>query len=203
MTDGASDYAEGDEARLVGSMTAYQTGELDGFMQLYAELATELERFFTAHCGPAAAEDLAQETFLEIHRSRRSYRPPRPVRPWVFGLARNVLRRHRRAAWRRQRREGAVLAARAGDLTRGEPAVAAGDVEEALRRLPATRREVWVLHHEHGWSFQEIATRLSIGVAAARKRASRAMRELRSAKAADARRASTTSDDRKERDGRD
>jgi len=36
-----------------------------------------------------------------------------------------------------------------------------------------------VLHHKDGWSFQEIARRLSIGVNAARLRASRGMRDLR------------------------
>jgi DNA-directed RNA polymerase specialized sigma24 family protein len=36
-----------------------------------------------------------------------------------------------------------------------------------------------VLHYHHGWSFQEIAARLSIGVDAAKLRSSRAMRALR------------------------
>jgi DNA-directed RNA polymerase specialized sigma24 family protein len=36
-----------------------------------------------------------------------------------------------------------------------------------------------VLHYHHGWSFQEIAARLSIGVDAAKLRSSRAMRGLR------------------------
>jgi DNA-directed RNA polymerase specialized sigma24 family protein len=42
-----------------------------------------------------------------------------------------------------------------------------------------TRREVWILHHQHGWTFQEIAARLAIGVDAAKLRSSRAMRSLR------------------------
>jgi RNA polymerase sigma-70 factor, ECF subfamily len=190
----------GDEDRLVRSMTAYQSGEIDGFMDLYAELAADLERFFTAHCEPATAEDLTQETFLEIHRSRRSYRSPRPVRPWVFGLARNVLRRHRRVSWRRHRRETA-MAARGVQVAATDPAPVAGDVHEALRRLPATGREVWMLRHEQGWSFREIAARLSIGVAAARQRASRAMRELRSAQASEARPNPPTDSDGKNEDG--
>ena len=177
----AGEASEG-EARLVSSMIAYQAGQLDGFTGLYAELASDLERFFTAHAGATAAEDLVQDTFLEIHRSRRSYRSPLPVRPWVFGLARNVLRRHRRSSWRRQRREraaGVAAELRAATPGSGRPGLDAGDLHEALRRLPATRREAWVLHHKDGWSFQEIARRLSIGVNAARLRASRGMRDLR------------------------
>lgn len=180
-----------EEARLAASMAAYQAGELEGFTDLYAELVGDLERFFAAAAGGPAAEDLVQETFLEIHRSRRSYRPPRPVRPWVFGLARNVLRRHRRAAWRRERKEAAAGAAADAAIATNraeDAALAAGDVQDALRRLPAGRREAWLLHHEHGWSFHEIAARLSIGVEAAKQRASRAMSDLRRALGAERRR---------------
>jgi RNA polymerase sigma-70 factor, ECF subfamily len=181
MGDVGSAASEG-EARLVSAMIAYQAGELDGFTDLYAVLASDLERFFAVTAGWGAAEDLVQDTFLQIHRCRRTYRPPRPVRPWVFGLARNVLRRHRRATWRRGRREESAgfapdLAAEAA--RRERPAFDAGDLREALRSLPATRREAWLLHHQLGWSFQEIATRLCIGVDAAKLRSSRAMRALR------------------------
>ena len=36
------------------------------------------------------AEDLLQETFLQIHRSRAGWQRGRPVRPWAFGVAKNV-----------------------------------------------------------------------------------------------------------------
>jgi len=181
MGDSGSEAPDG-EARLVVAMIAYQAGKLDGFTALYAELAGDLERFFVGTAGREVAEDLVQDAFLEIHRSRRTYRAPKPVRPWVFGLAWNVLRRHRRAAWRRRRREeaaGAALARSTEASRRDRPLFDAGDLQEALRRLPATRREAWVLHHQHGWSFPEIAARLAIGVDAAKLRSSRAMRSLR------------------------
>ena len=181
MGDSGPEASEG-EARLVSAMIAYQAGKLDGFTDLYAELASDLERFFVGTAGREVAEDLVQDAFLEIHRSRRTYRAPKPVRPWVFGLAWNVLRRYRRTAWRRRRREEAVavaLARGAEASRRNRPPFDAGDLQEALRRLPVTRREVWILHHQQGWSFQEIAARLAIGVDAAKLRSSRAMRSLR------------------------
>lgn len=182
--DCTSESAENDD--LVSSMTAYQAGRLAGFEALYAALAGDLERFFASAQGRGAAKDLVQETFLEIHRSRRTYLPPRPVRPWVFGLARNVLRRHRRAAWRRARHEsalaGASLHAQAARSSAvNGVALDARDVDDALSHLPVARREAWMLHHVYGWSFPEIATRLRIGVDAAKLRSSRAMRSLRSA----------------------
>src|SRR5262245_55641028 len=174
------------EEDLVRLMVAYQAGEWSAFERLYAVLAPELRRYFAAAAPQrGASADLAQETFLELHRSRHTYQPPLPVRPWVFGVARNVLRRHRRLAWRRARyEEGAAdldtastALERKGAATNVEPQ----DVEAALRRLPPGRREVWLLHHVHGFSFQQIGERLRIGAGAAKLRSSRAMKALRAA----------------------
>ena len=181
------DADEPGQDRLVRSMVAYQGGQISGFEELYAALAGDLERFFAGARQGEAVKDLVQDTFLEIHRSRRVYLPPRPVRPWVFGLARNILRRHRRAAWRLARHEGPSVAApslSARDIPARVPvrrAFDTRDVEEALRRLPAARREAWMLHHLYGWSFPEIAARLRIGIDAAKLRSSRAMTSLREA----------------------
>jgi len=43
------------------------------------------------------AEELLQETFLQIHRSRRTYLPGRPVTPWIFSIAHHVYLGDRRA----------------------------------------------------------------------------------------------------------
>jgi RNA polymerase sigma-70 factor (ECF subfamily) len=171
----------GDDDELVRLMVAYQGGELAAFELLYGRLAAELRRYFQATGWDGAAQDLVQETFLAIHRSRRTYQPGLPVRPWAFGIARNVLGRHRREAWRRSRTEDrgarpAEVAAPAVEL-----ALEPRDLAAALARLPANRREAWVLHHVHGLSFQQIAARFRIGVGAAKLRSSRAMRALRAA----------------------
>jgi RNA polymerase sigma-70 factor (ECF subfamily) len=160
---------------------------LDGFERLYTALAPSVARYLAAAMPDAAgAEDLRQETFLEIHRGRRTYLPPLPVRPWVFGVAKNVLRRHRRSAWRRTRHEAdAAGAADRQAATVAPPAQLPRDVAEAVERLPPGRREAWVLHHLHGLSFRQIAARLRIGVGAAKLRSSRATRALRSELGAD------------------
>jgi RNA polymerase sigma-70 factor (ECF subfamily) len=174
---------QGDD-ELVRLMVAYQAGELAAFEGLYERLAAELRRYFQGTGAEGSAQDLVQETFLAIHRSRRTYQPGLPVRPWAFGIARNILGRHRREAWRRSRTEdrdarpGVEMAAPAPVLAL---ALEPRDLATALARLPASRREAWVLHHVHGLSFQQIAARFRIGVGAAKLRSSRAMRALRSA----------------------
>jgi RNA polymerase sigma-70 factor (ECF subfamily) len=160
------------EAELVALMVDYQAGQRAAFERLYGRLAGELERFLGAVLrDPQVVRDLVQETFLELHRSRRTYRPPLPVRPWVFGVARNVVRRHRRDAARDE-------AAGPGAALFGSRA-AALDLERALALLPPGKREAWLLHHGEGLSFKEIARRLGIGVGNAKLRSSRAMGALR------------------------
>ena len=176
--------AEEAEDRLVRLMVDYQAGRTEAFEGLYAELACALRRHFEGVAPGGTADDLVQDTFMEIHRSRRTYLPPLPVRPWVFGIARNVLRRHRRVAWRRARRDAFAVAE---DLASTPASVAAPraidarDVDDVLRRLPPARRHAWELHHVHGLSFEEIARALRIPIGAARLRSSRAMGALRSA----------------------
>jgi RNA polymerase sigma-70 factor, ECF subfamily len=179
-----SDPVDRGDDELVHLLVSYQAGELAAFERLYAMLSGELQRYFQANsvlahdASGAAAQDLVQDTFLEIHRSRHTYLPPLPVRPWVFGIARHVLGRHRKAVWRRARHENHALEEAAAPPA---PALETRDLADALARLPASRREAWVLHHVHGLSFQQIAERFRIGVGAAKLRSSRAMRALRAA----------------------
>ncbi|HEY7699847.1 MAG TPA: RNA polymerase sigma factor [Vicinamibacteria bacterium] len=166
---------------LVALMTSYQAGQVRAFERLYALLAPSLFRYFESRSAHVAS-DLVQETFLQIHRSRHTYTPPLPVQPWVFGVARNVERRH----WRRSRRqEGRLLDLEGMDRTavalgaRASSRVDLGDLEDVVRRLPASGRDAWLLHHMHGFSFPEIGARLRIEAGAARLRAHRTMSAIR------------------------
>ena len=176
----AIDDAGAREDDLVPLMIAYQAGRLEAFEGLYRALADDVRRFFAASIAdPSAALDLAQLTFLELHRARHTYRPPRPVRPWVFGIAVNVRRRHRREAASRARREADAPDATADPVSPAPDVVGGVAVRRALEQLPASRRRAWILHHVHGFSFEEIGRQLGIGAGAAKLRSSRAMRGLR------------------------
>jgi RNA polymerase sigma-70 factor (ECF subfamily) len=164
-----------DESRLVELMIAYQGGDRKAFESLYAVLETELRGYFLRGGNErSSVADLLQETFLELHRARRSYLPPRPVRPWVYGVARNVLARSRRTAQR-----SPVVSAPESFVETPLLATPAADVGEALEHLPPGTREAWILHHLRGVSFRSIAAQLGITVDAAKLRSSRATRALR------------------------
>lgn len=173
--------SERHDAALVDLMIAYQAGELGAFEQLYALLADDVRRYFQRQQRAGTADDLTQELFLELHRARRTYMPPRPVRPWLFGIARHVVARNRRAARARPEPSNAL------DITCGSaPAGPALNVDvrnvgHALAALPASTRDAWLLHHVLGFNFPSIADRLGVTVMAAKLRSSRAMRALRAA----------------------
>jgi len=177
MTEPSSTKPE--ESRLTQLMIAYQAGDLGAFEQLYAILADEARRYFArTHRDRGVVHDLVQDLFLEIHRSRRSYTPPLPVRPWIFGIARNVSARNRRAT-RLQPSESFEWDADSEPAAIGVTTAEALDVENAVTALPASTREPWLLHHVFGVSFESIAARLGITVVAAKLRSSRATRALR------------------------
>src|SRR3954447_13803793 len=90
--------SEGDQ-ELRALMIRYQGGSLKAFQEIYAELAPGVRRyFFYLAGGSESTDDLLQETFLQMHRSRAAYNSGYAVRPWVFGLARNVFLMNRRSA---------------------------------------------------------------------------------------------------------
>jgi len=166
-------------------MAAYQGGSADAFDRLHDALASDLKAYLTALArDPTRADDLVQETFLQIHRSRAVHTPGEPVRPWVFAIARRVFLMDRRGTVRRERRERVALAEgitewQTGPSTETERLHARQAVESILRQVPADRRRPFLLHHLFGFSFKEIGDALGIKPGAAKIRSSRAARMMR------------------------
>lgn len=103
------------------------------------------------------AEDVAQEVFLRVFRSLGRWDAGRPLRPWVLGIAVN---RCRTAMTRRARRPEPVdylheTPGRDADEAPGELTAA---IRSAVDDLRADYREVFVLFHEHGRSYEEISS---------------------------------------------
>lgn len=170
------------DRRLVEVMVAYQNGEMNAFEELYQALGTSVRNYLASLSRNIdRAEDLTQETFLQVHRSRHTYSPPRPVKPWVFGIARYVYLMDRRSKGRRARYESPAKE----DLPEIPVASLAEDLpvtEELLRGLgqvPADRREAVLLHHVWGFSFREIGSMLGISERAAKLRSFRGIQSLR------------------------
>jgi RNA polymerase sigma-70 factor (ECF subfamily) len=167
------------------AMAGYQDGRMEAFEQVYAGLAGPLRRFLVAQTRDLSrAEDLLQETFLQIHRSRRTYSPAFPVKPWAMAIARHVYLMDVRTSSRRLRPVAGELDEipdRAAPDQEHERQSHRERVKQALRDVPPERRQALMLHHVAGLSFKEIGRRLGIREAAAKLRSSRGMASLRAA----------------------
>lgn len=163
-------------------MARYQSGDEAAFDELYGRLARPVRAYLCTIVPPGAdVEDAVQSTFLQLHRSRHSYLPGEPVRPWLFAIARHGGLMARRASGIRARHETCpadqlpeipVLARAAGALDR----IALG---RALQTLCPAGREILWLRYVEGFSLREAAGVQGISVTAAKVRAHRALVALR------------------------
>jgi RNA polymerase sigma-70 factor (ECF subfamily) len=135
--------------------------------------------------GPDAADELAAQTFLVAFERRARFDRSRPdARPWLFGIATNLLRHHRRQMVRQLRayaRTGAdpVLDAFEGIEDRLDAAGLGRELAAALAELPAAELEVLLLYAWADLSYPEIATALGVPVGTVRSRLWRARGRLR------------------------
>ena len=176
------------DQQLSDLMAAYQQGDIGAFEGLFRALRPRLQRYLSVLTrNRSRAEDLLQETFLQVHRSRRTYLPGRPVIPWVFAIARHVYLMDVRTRVRRHRQETAVddplpempVPPEAEGLAERER------LQRALGQLPADQIEAVTLHHVWGFTFEEIGATLGIRSGTAKVRAFRGMRRLKEILGAD------------------
>jgi RNA polymerase sigma-70 factor (ECF subfamily) len=169
------------EEQLRTLMVRYQGGDADAFAALYSLLGPLLRRYLLALARDAQrADDLLQDTFLQIHRSRRTYNPGRPVRPWAFAVARHMWLMDQRTRRRKSPRHVDLDDAPEMPVPAAVEGLAQEDaLRRAIAQLPGDRAEALLLHHVWGFTFDEIGKMLGIRAGAARVRASRGMAALR------------------------
>lgn len=82
-----------DEALLDG----YVHGDREAFTELIGRYRNQLLHFLIRFLGSrAAAEDVFQETFVQVHLSAETFDPTRRFKPWLFTIAANKARDHHR-----------------------------------------------------------------------------------------------------------
>jgi RNA polymerase sigma-70 factor, ECF subfamily len=134
----------------------------------------------------ADVEDLLQSTFLAVARGTSAYDKERGgVLTWLFGIATNVVRRHRRSTGRRRRLWSALVWSKPSEEGAGEDLaetrIQLRRAEEALRALPEDLRESFVLCELEGISARNAAAILGVSEVAVWKRVSKARRAIRAA----------------------
>jgi RNA polymerase sigma-70 factor, ECF subfamily len=172
-------------------MERYSKGDEAAFAELYDAIAPRLLRFFRkATRDDFAAEDLMQQTLLQMHRARGSFIPGASVAAWAFSIARRLVADR----FRRGRLERRVFADAPADDDRlgydAAAAMATADelvharhlacrVQQRLDALPELQRTAYQLLQQDGLSVKKAAEVLGTSVGAVKLRAHRAYKALR------------------------
>ena len=194
MADAAASPPDSAAVRLREAMERYAQGDAASFGEVYDLLSPRLLAFLTRMTRDRAkAEDLMQQTFLNIHRARGRFAPGSEVVPWAFAIARRlfldstrrgnreVLERGERGADQDDKRSIFDLVESVGATA--EELVDAKSlavvIEGALSELPEQQREAFALIKQEGLSVAEAAGILGTSVGAVKLRAHRAYESLR------------------------
>ncbi len=177
-------------------LVEYRSGRTERFELLVRRCGQELFHFLYRLLGsPAAAEDIVQETFLQVHLSVDRFDASKKFRPWVFTIAANKARDYLRSQRRRPEMELDAVPDRSSDggptfsdLISGRsvsPSLALETEERSYRirqlvgRLPAHLKEVLILGYYHGFAYREMADILNVPIGTIKSRLHSAVAKLR------------------------
>jgi RNA polymerase sigma-70 factor (ECF subfamily) len=170
-------------------MEAYAAGDAAAFRVIFERYAPLLMRAMLRELyAREEANDLVQQTFLQLHRARADFDAGQKLKPWVFTIAMNLKREYFRR--KKRRPERSLDAESVPEPAVGALGAARVDARRTLARvmgdLPADQREVIELHWFDGLEFPEVATVVGASVSAVKVRAHRGYVRLRQALGDDA-----------------
>ena len=165
----------------------FLAGSDRAFTTLVERYSTELYQFVARFVrSTAAAEDVVQETFIQVYQSAAGFDPSRRFRPWLFTIAANKARDHLRGRGRKKEVPLSV-ASTSGESDElsyldflSDESVAPSDLLEAderreivrdvVARMPDNLREVLVLGYYHRFPYREIAEILAVPLGTVKSR---------------------------------
>jgi RNA polymerase sigma-70 factor, ECF subfamily len=173
------------------AMERYARGDEAAFAELYDAIAPRLLGFLHKATRDAfAAEDLMQQTLLQMHRARGLFIRGAPVLPWAFAIARRLMtdRARRRRVEQRLFSEAPADDDRIADASTGATPMAddvlharrlARRLQQRIEALPELQRTAYRLLQQEGLSLKKAAEVLGTSVTAVKMRAHRAYLALR------------------------
>jgi RNA polymerase sigma factor (sigma-70 family) len=153
------------------------------FGEIFDRHFAEINRYLTRRVGAALGDEISAEAFVVAFRTSGRCDPrAADARPWLFGIAANLVRRH----WRSERRRAYArtgvdpIGDDVADVDSRIDAAAVGpQLAAALARLNNGERETLLLFAWAELSYEEIALALDVRVGTIRSRLSRARTHVR------------------------
>jgi len=160
------------ERKLVESA---QQGNQAAFGELYDHYLTKIYRRVYALVPETDVEDVTQEIFISVAKSLSSFRGGSSFSTWLY----RIVKRRVADYYRKRERQVEQVELEKADHVQGEnPFGDSADallLQQALRALPESHREIILLRLAEGLPFQEVADRLNIKLGAAKLRFYRAI----------------------------
>jgi len=161
-------------------MLQFQNGSREAFEELFARYRQPLYRFFRRRISnDARADDLMQETFLAVIRSKVRYEPRALVRTYLYGSALKQVSADRR--WQ-SRRPDTPLSDQEASAPQADTPIW---IKQAITKLEEMDREILMLREYEELSYAEIAKLLHLPLNTVRSRLFRARLALKSLLAGD------------------
>jgi RNA polymerase sigma-70 factor (ECF subfamily) len=178
----------------VDAMLRVKTGDESAFAYLVQKYRRPMVGFMYRMChNPATAEELAQEVFLRVYRSRTSYEPSAKFTTWLYRIATNLAVNHARDT-RHERPENTVRLDEPDQETGTTPDLADESLsaeEQILKRerlaairskvnaLPERQRVAVIMHKYQQMDYRQIAGVLKLSESATKSLLFRAYETLR------------------------
>lgn len=174
--------APDDDARILEASAR----EPDRFTLIFDRYFPQVHSYVARRLGTDVADDLASETFLIAFRQRARFDSRSGVvRAWLYGIATNLIRRHRRdevRAWRATAKLPLPTPSSSHEerVTQQVTAEAASrELAAALAKVSAKDREVLMLVALGELTYEEVSAALGIAYGTVCSRLSRARRVVR------------------------
>lgn len=162
-------------------MSLYQASDYLAFEILYQRHSGRIYEYLKSKVGADSAQELLQDTFARIHKSRDKYNTQYPFLPWVFTIARNILFDYFKKAETQTIQNSSMFAA---DELEAESRLSDfgtfDQLEAALSVLPATQKRALQLRYLDDWTFEKIAKEFETTPQNARQLISRGLRKVKS-----------------------
>lgn len=143
-------------------------GDTESFGLIVAKYQTRLRSYMLTRAPNSNhAEDLAQNTFITAFEMLDKFAPNRDFEAWLFGIARNLVRREWDNAGREERHRPPILellktrlAERATADTPAQPSRLIEALRNCIGRLTERKHEIVKLHYENRDTIAEIALKM-------------------------------------------
>ncbi|GJM23610.1 MAG: DNA-directed RNA polymerase sigma-70 factor [Phycisphaerae bacterium] len=168
-------------------LASHLSGDEGAFRTLVERHSTELFQFVYRFTNrKSAAEDVVQDTFIQVHLAGQSFDTNRRFKPWLFTIAANKARDHLRS--RTRKREVPLDAQVGGDDDDGQrfldlladeitsPTAQLEDAEQSkfvqgvVEEMPAHLSEILILAYFHRFPYRDIAEMLDIPLGTVKSR---------------------------------